>query len=152
MKHASLPRSVLSVIAHSGDSALVLPVLGLAWWHEGFLAEGPLAAAVLAVLSAMGVAGVAKLVFRRARPEGSWGGVYRRFDPHSFPSGHAARTLALALAVLIGLGPLPGLALVVWSFAVGLSRVTLGVHWPSDIVAGWGIGLIAGLAAVILLA
>jgi membrane-associated phospholipid phosphatase len=107
---------------------------------------------VVAVLSAMGVAGAAKLVFRRARPEGSWGDVYRRFDPHSFPSGHAARTLALALAVLIGFGPLPGLVLVAWSLAVSLSRVTLGVHWPSDIVAGWSIGLIAGLASGILLA
>jgi membrane-associated phospholipid phosphatase len=152
VKRIRLPQFVLSVMAHSGDSAVVLPVLGLAWWRGGFPAEGPLAATVVAVLSAMGVAGAAKLVFRRARPEGSWGDVYRRFDPHSFPSGHAARTLALALAVLIGFGPLPGLVLVAWSLAVSLSRVTLGVHWPSDIVAGWSIGLIAGLASGILLA
>jgi undecaprenyl-diphosphatase len=152
MKPDRLYRTVFSVMAHSGDSVVVLPVLGLAWWHEGFLAGGPFAAVAVAVLSAMGVAGAAKLVFRRARPEGSWGGVYRRFDPHSFPSGHAARTLALAFAVIIGFGPLPGLVLVAWSLAVGLSRVALGVHWPSDIVAGWSIGLIAGLASGILLA
>lgn len=152
MKPSIVPKSLLSVFAHSGDSAVVLPLLGLAWWNGGFPVAGPAAAAMVAVLSAMTIAGAAKLIFRRARPEGDWGGVYRRFDPHSFPSGHAARTLALALAVFIGVGPLPGLLLLIWSAAVGLSRVALGVHWPSDIVVGWLLGLFAGLASGLLLA
>jgi undecaprenyl-diphosphatase len=146
-----LASGILSVLAHSGDSAVVLPLLGLVWWYEDFRSVGVIAAAVAAVLSAMAIAGLAKLFFRRARPEGEWGGVYRRLDPHSFPSGHAARTLALAFVILIGLGPVPGLLLVAWSIAVGLSRVALGVHWPSDIVAGWIVGLVAGLAAGLLL-
>jgi len=146
-----LARALLSALAHSGDSAVVLPILGFAWWYGGFRPEGAIAAAVAAVLAAMATAGLAKLIFRRARPEGEWGAVYRRLDPHSFPSGHAARTLALGLAVFITLGPGPGLLLVAWSAAVGLSRVALGVHWPSDIAAGWALGLVAGLVSGLLL-
>jgi membrane-associated phospholipid phosphatase len=65
----------------------------------------------------------------------------------SFPSGHAANaTLVwLCLALL-----LPRTARVrtfaiwaaVWlALAVGLSRVILGVHWPSDVIGGWAFGL-----------
>jgi undecaprenyl-diphosphatase len=147
-----LVKGLLSALAHSGDSAVVLPLLGLVWWYGAFQLTGAIAAAIAAVLSAMAVAGLAKQIFRRARPEGNWGSVYRRFDPHSFPSGHAARTLSLSIAIFICLGPVPGLPLVAWSVAVGLSRVVLGVHWTSDIVAGWILGLATGLASGLLLA
>lgn len=152
MKQSLNTRKLLSLTAHSGDSSVVLPVLGLVWWYRGFQPAGPMIAAMVAVLSAMAIAGVSKRLFRRSRPGSDWGGMYRRFDPHSFPSGHAARTLALAFAVLIGVGPVPGLILLAWSGAVGLSRIVLGVHWPSDIVAGWLLGLMAGLASGLFLA
>jgi undecaprenyl-diphosphatase len=152
MKFSMLPRGLLSAVAHSGDSVVVLPMVALAWWYGGFQPAGPAAASAAAVVSAMAIAGLSKLVFRRARPEGDWGQVYRRFDPHSFPSGHAARTLALALAAFVGWGAVPGLLLIIWSAAVGLSRVALGVHWPSDVAAGWLVGLTAGLASGLLLA
>lgn len=69
----------------------------------------------------------------------------------SFPSGHAADTTALAvglaivLAVTLARGrgeriALFGAAAGV-SIAVGVSRLVLGVHWPTDVVAGWAIGL-----------
>jgi undecaprenyl-diphosphatase len=65
----------------------------------------------------------------------------------SFPSGHAANSaiVYVALAVLLSSGrPWRPLALwgAVWlSLAIGISRVMLGVHWPSDVIAGWAFGL-----------
>ena len=65
----------------------------------------------------------------------------------SFPSGHSANSMATLVAIALLLptgmrwkwtGVAAALAL---SFLIGLSRVALGVHWPSDVVGGWAFGL-----------
>ncbi len=65
----------------------------------------------------------------------------------SFPSGHAANAAMvwLALAFLLT-RTYPARALAVWAAAFltlgsGISRVLLGVHWPSDVIGGWAFGL-----------
>lgn len=66
----------------------------------------------------------------------------------SFPSGHALETTAAWLALLILLLPvlsrsLRGVATVVTAvilLLVGISRVALNVHYPSDVLAGWSLG------------
>ncbi|MBV9108733.1 MAG: phosphatase PAP2 family protein [Gemmatimonadetes bacterium] len=67
-------------------------------------------------------------------------------DRFSFPSGHAASTLSVALGLAAGL---PGAAFPVLlgvAVIVGASRCYLGVHYPGDVIAGWALAL-AGLAA-----
>jgi len=83
-----------------------------------------------------------KFRIKRKRPEGEWGRVYRSSDPHSFPSGHAARAFLIA-TIATGLGP-AGLAAALWIWAplVSLARVAMGVHYLSDIVAGALLGIL----------
>ncbi|UCE00406.1 MAG: phosphatase PAP2 family protein [Chloroflexota bacterium] len=137
---------VLAVIfAHSGDSWFWLIGLGLLWWF-GTAYWKHLA---LVMLISIGVTAiivmVIKFTVRRRRPQGDWGRIYRSTDPHSFPSGHAARSTMLAV-VSLGLGPLwLGLVLLFWAPLVGLARIILGVHYPSDIIAGMGLGIVIGL-------
>lgn len=63
----------------------------------------------------------------------------------SFPSGHAANSMIvwLTLALLLPRGSRPSLVAtaIALSTLIGLSRVALGVHWPSDVAGGWAFGL-----------
>jgi undecaprenyl-diphosphatase len=69
----------------------------------------------------------------------------------SFPSGHAANAVVTYVGIVLltagdGRSRRIGLAAAVTlSLAIGLSRVMLGVHWPSDVVAGWSFGLLWGM-------
>ena len=86
-----------------------------------------------------------KFIIRRRRPEGEWGGIYRNTDPHSFPSGHAARAFLIAV-VAAGLGPAwAGILLWVWAPLVALARVAMGVHYLSDVVAGMIVGILIAI-------
>lgn len=134
------------VTAHSGDSPLWLigAALALIWgdavcrdfgWRvlTGTLAAGTVATAL-------------KWTFHRQRPPGEGWGFYTRFDRHAFPSGHACRCACLVI-LLHPLLPLWGSALLtLWAGLVGLARVALQVHFVSDILGGWTVGLLVGLA------
>ncbi len=66
---------------------------------------------------------------------------------YAFPSGHSANALLiwLGLALLVVEGPRARMVAVAGALliaaAVGVSRIVLGVHWPSDVVGGWAHGL-----------
>lgn len=103
-------------------------------------------AAWLTMMAIWGSAALLKLLVGRVRPtvtDAVWdhGGL-------SFPSGHATNTTAMTLGVTLLLWPLVGVAvrrlLVVTSLVlvtvVVLDRVFLGVHYPSDVVAGMVLG------------
>ncbi len=76
----------------------------------------------------------------------------------SFPSGHAtgAAAAAVVLAWVVartarrrGAAPLAAALAVLFAVAVGLTRVYLGVHWPTDVLAGWVAGAAVGWAVVL---
>jgi membrane-associated phospholipid phosphatase len=88
-----------------------------------------------------------KLVFQRPRPVLPWATVP---PDYSFPSGHAMNSMAFALAVGVIawrlLGPRRGgivLAIAVaWSAVVGLSRIYLGYHYVTDVLAGFATAVV----------
>ncbi len=92
---------------------------------------------------------VAKPLLPRRRPAAEEVPKRRRLIKHprssSFPSGHAASAAAFATAVAMESRP-AGLALVPVAAAVAYSRIHTGVHWPSDVAAGLGVGVVAARA------
>ena len=145
-----IARAALSTLAHSGDVLVVGPVLVLLWYFGG--REMKMLAVMLAAGAVLSVSliYIIKFTVRRSRPPGDWGGFYRRNDPYSFPSGHAAKTMTLACVVLGTGRTAVGLAMLVWSVLVGFARVALGVHYLSDITVGYMVGLFSALVITLL--
>lgn len=87
-----------------------------------------------------------KLVFRRPRPTLPWSVPEREYG---FPSGHATNALilylGLALVIWVVLGRRWGIAATLAAgaliLAIGISRLYLGVHYLSDVVGGYSVGL-----------
>jgi len=139
-----LLRSLAALLAHSGDSWFWFIGLGLVWYFGDREWRQRVQVFALAILITAVLVMVIKFTVRRRRPEGEWGSIYRSTDPHSFPSGHAARAILLAV-LACGLGP-PWftVTLLIWSPLVVMARVAMGVHYLSDVVAGGLLGLIIG--------
>ncbi|MFE5797051.1 phosphatase PAP2 family protein [Streptomyces sp. NPDC056503] len=128
--------------------ALVLPRYGhrrLALWVAG------------TVLAALGVQQAVKALVGRERPV--WRDPVDSASFAAFPSGHAM-TAAVVCGLLLwvfavvgrepwrGWGTAAGLA-VVSVLGVGWTRIYLGVHWPSDVLAGWLMGWCCVAVAVV---
>ncbi len=135
-------------LAHSGDSWFWLLALVLIWFFSKSEWHTRAAIMIVGIFCLALIVFAIKLITRRRRPEGEWGELYRRTDPHSFPSGHAARATLLAV-LAIGMGPAWfAIVLVIWAPLVCLARVFMGLHYLSDVLAGLVLGLAAGLVVL----
>jgi undecaprenyl-diphosphatase len=134
---------ISAFMAHSGDSWFWMAGLGILWLINQEARRSAFLMAFDIGLLAVIVLGI-KFLVRRQRPEGEWGAIYRNHDPHSFPSGHAARA-AMLIVVAWALCPV-WLALIItlWAPFVSISRVITGVHYLSDVIAGSLLGFVAG--------
>jgi len=105
---------------------------------------------ILAIAGASATANaVLKPVLPRRRPAASELPAYQTIDrpptSSSFPSGHAASAAAFATAVTLE-SPKLGLAVAPLAASVAYSRVHVGVHWTSDVIAGAAVGTGIALA------
>ncbi len=138
-------RITAAFLAHSGDSWFWAAGLVLLWWlgNSFWKQWASIIFGGIAALAALVM--IVKFSVKRRRPEGEWGLLYRSTDPHSFPSGHAARAFLIGVMALY-LGPnWLAVILILWAPLVALARVAMGVHYVSDIAAGALLGVLAGM-------
>jgi membrane-associated phospholipid phosphatase len=147
--HRAVPLSdLLAVLTAPGLSwfrfVVFLPVLVLllrlrAWWTAAWL--------VTAVVLIGPLTGLLKIYFGRVRPDFAEGGA--RLESLSYPSGHSSGIATLVTVAMIMAWPLLAGRARHWALAagvllvllVGLTRMWLGVHFLSDVVGGWALGV-----------
>lgn len=141
---------LMHVVTWLGSLKLLLPLfLGAAWLlfrrglrrHAGFL--------LAALLTTSALSHLFKLWVERPRPDLFPPGLPIPWD-WSYPSAHAMQITAAALALFLATGRLPAAGFILLGalvLLVGLSRIYLQVHFPSDVIAGtlaaafWVLGL-----------
>jgi undecaprenyl-diphosphatase len=93
-----------------------------------------------------------KNLIKRDRPCEALANVHKRVSPSdrfSFPSGHTAAAFVM-VTILAHFFPVLMLPAACWAFLVGLSRIYLGVHYPTDILAGMVIGMGCGYGGLLI--
>ena len=144
-KSAEVSIAVAGFVTHLGDpgwrAGLMIVILCALIYRRCWRS-----AAVFVVTVGLSITGhsVAKEVFARPRPD-----LVPRLDfadTYAYPSGHAAGAMDILLlgALMLG-GRKSVVAAILVAVAIGLSRVALGVHWPSDVIGGWMFGSGAAL-------
>lgn len=140
---------IMSVLTVVGSGWTVIPIASLAAFKR--TREHALRLVGLLLFVALAVFSI-KFLVGRARPCTSLAQVHALVfsaptDP-SFPSGHAAGAFAVAAFVTFEarVHPFAKIALFVIAAGIAMSRVALGVHFPSDVLAGALLGTVAALS------
>jgi len=138
-------------ITHLGGARVTLGV-PLAFIAAGGPERTVGLAALLAVVSSHLAVQVLKWIVARPRPCDACGvplALIALPDANSFPSGHAAASMAVASTLTLA-HPMLGPAVLPLAVLVAISRVRLRVHYTGDVIVGAALGLGSGVVATLL--
>ncbi len=109
---------------------------------------------IISVASAAALTNILKYLINRPRPFDSYEFIEKlgSAGSPSFPSGHTSDAFALAMALSLAFPRWPVVIIsFFWAALMAYTRMSLGVHYPSDVVAGAAIGVISAVSAFLFL-
>ncbi|AOV16306.1 phosphatase PAP2 family protein [Acidihalobacter aeolianus] len=148
--HRRLPAKVFAAVSRLGDGVL---------WYTIILTlpliHGAAAARVSLQMVAVGL--ISLMLYRwlkhttsRPRPCQAEVGILQSVPPldeFSFPSGHTMHAVAFSI-ILVAYYPMWAILVIPFTILVALSRLVLGLHYPSDVIAGALIGTLTASASL----
>jgi len=146
--------AIMTEFTHLGDGGMLFLITAVGLLCFPRTRRAGATALVALALGGLCTNVVLKHLFARPRPWLDVAGLLplvEEGDPNSFPSGHTCAAFAFAAAVQTALPQRWGRVLA-WCAAVlmGISRLYVGVHYPTDVLAGAVVGALCGLAAAVL--
>ena len=141
-EEAGWQRTVAVLGAHLGDGPLWFVIAVVAFGLGDEVTRHSILLAAVAIIFAGGLTTFLKFRTRRSRPREMPGFYSTKYDPYSFPSGHATR---LACQATVFSHQFPRWAIVFHASAlfVTFCRVALGIHYISDVLVGLAMGFFA---------
>lgn len=139
------------LLTRLGDLAMVWILVSMA-----LLLSNRTQATGIMALSSLGLAALIdnvllKNIIARIRPYEVVPGLQNLIEiqtDFSFPSGHTGSSFAVAVVLLVMLPKRYGIPAVILALLIGLSRLYLGVHYPTDVLAGILIGTLIAFVVV----
>ena len=142
---------VMPWLSHSGNGYYYPAIPLLIYFIEPQIARSFLLCALLAFALELPLYKILKQRIKRDRPCEVISGVHQRISPSdqfSFPSGHTSAAFVIATSIS-HFFPTLQVPVYFWALLVGVSRIYLGVHYPTDILAGLAIGVFCAFTGIV---
>ncbi len=142
---------IMKAITRLGNGGLIWIVFALLLLMFKKYRYAGVASAISLILTLITVNFGVKNIVARVRPYEVIEGLTRIVEKQSdfsFPSGHSAHAFAVAVVIFIMLPKKFGVPALVLAFLMAFSRLYVGVHYPTDVIAGIAIGTVIALVSV----
>lgn len=137
----------VSFFTHLGNAGILFIVLTVFGLFFVSTRKAAISSALGLVIHLILCNGILKNAFARTRPYEVIDGLQILIEKQpdfSFPSGHTSAAFAFAVAVFLNMDRKYGIFALVLAFLMGLSRLYVGVHYPTDVLVGAIVGVLCG--------
>lgn len=141
----------LPMISHSANGYYYPPILLFVYLLSPDKALHFFIVAIISFAVELPLCTIMKYGIKRSRPFEMLEAIHSRRKPgdrFSLPSGHTAAAFVITV-ILSYFYPLLILPSLIWASLVGISRIYLGVHYPTDVLAGMSLGIFSALSGIL---